>query len=99
MTVYEHRTSLTTASGSVSTFTLPIRGGLIRQLFVKANTANTVFRLNMQDQNNLQRLDYGFHTGTLNETQVAIPVAGRCTFSITNASPDDTFAFYVGVEE
>jgi len=99
MTIYEHRTSLSTSAGQVSTFTLPIEDGLIRQIYVSANTATTVFRLNMKDKKNLQRLDYGFHKGTLNETDLAIPVKGQCTFSITNASPDDTFSFYLGVEE
>jgi len=99
MTIYEHRTSLLTAAGSVSTITLDIRGGLLRQLFVSAATNSTVFRVNMIDKTGYQRLDYGFSTGQVNDTQIAVPVAGRITFNITNASRNDIFTFYAGVEE
>lgn len=99
MTIYERRTSLTASSGSTSTTTLKILGGLCRQIFVQANTSTTVFRVNIQDQNSLQRVDYGFHRGTLNDMNIAIPMAGQMTLSITNASPDDTFQIYVGVQE
>ena len=99
MTIYEHRTSLTTASGSPSTTSLNVRGGLLRHFFVQYNTTTTVFRVNLQDQNSLQRGDYGFHTGTLNDMNISMPIAGRLRIGITNASPDDTFQVYVGVEE
>lgn len=99
MTIYEHKTSLTTASGTVSTITLNIRGGLLRQLYVKANTSTTVFRANIQDEDLDNIMDWGFSTGMLNETDIALPVSGRLTFQITNASPDDIFKVKVKVQE
>ena len=71
----------------------------MRQLFVQANTSTTVFRLNVQDQNDLQRLDYGFHTGMLNDNALTLPCAGRMRISVTNASPNDIFSVYIGVQE
>ena len=99
MNIYEHKTSMLTASGSVSTTTLPIRGGLCRFVYVKANTSTTVFRANLQDEDGDSIVDWGFNTGMLNESGFAIPVSGRHTFQITNASPDDTFKIKIRVEE
>lgn len=99
MTIYEHKTSLSTASGSVSSITLRIPGGLCRMIYVKANTSTTVFRVNLQDEDSDNILDYGFHTGMLVDTNLAVPLRGRNTLQITNASPDDTFKIKVRVEE
>ena len=99
MTIYEHRTSLATTSGSTNTVTLNIRGGIIRQLLVRSGTATTVFRVNMTDASSLTRRNWGFHTNELDE-EMAMPVSGRLTINITNASPStDTFNLYLGVEE
>ena len=99
MTIYEHKTSLTTASGSVSSLTLRIPGGILRQIYVKANTPTTVFRANLQDEDLDNIVDWGFSTGMLNEVGIDIPVSGRLTFQVTNASPDDTFKIKVKVQE
>ena len=99
MTVYEYKTSLTTSSGSVSGITLRIPGGLLRFVYVKANTSTTVFRANFQDEDGDNIIDWGFHTGMLNETGLAIPVTGSNTFQITNASPDDVFRVKIRVQE
>ena len=90
---------MTTSSGSVSTVTLRIQGGLLRFLYVKANTSTTVFRANLQDEDGDNIVDWGFHTGMLNEIGLAIPLTGRNTFQITNASPDDVFKVKIRVEE
>lgn len=99
MTIYEHKTSLTTAAGTVSTITLNIRGGLCRFIYVKANTSSTVFRANLQDEDGDNIMDWGFSTGMLRETGFALPLSGKNTLQITNASPDDTFKVKVKVEE
>jgi hypothetical protein len=69
MTIYEFVTSgIPTAAGSVSSTTLKIQGGLLRQMLVRANTASTVFKVNLSDDNSTTRLNYGFHTGEINDT-------------------------------
>lgn len=99
MTIYEHKTSVATASGMVSTITLPIRGGLCRFVYVKANTSTTVFRVVVNDEDSDNILDYGFHTGMLRDTDIAVPMSGRHTLQITNAAPDDTFKVKIRIEE
>ena len=99
MTIYEFKTSLTVSAGSASTVTLSVRGGILRNVFVKANTSTTVFRFNMQDEDGLSRLDYGFSTGMIND-HLAFPMVNKYTLGITNANPsNDTFAVRLGVEE
>jgi len=90
---------MTTASGSVSSATLKIRGGLLRYLLVRANTSTTVFRTTLVDDNSVTRLNYGFHSGELVDDKISIPVAGSYTIQIQNASPDDTFQIVASVEE
>ena len=98
MTIYQFRASVTTASGSTSTQSLNVRGGICRQIRIIAGTSSTVFFADIQDESNIKVIDYGQQTGELNDL-TTIPMAGRYTVRITNASPDDTFTVYFGVEE
>ncbi len=98
MTIYEHKTTQTAASGSVSSTTLTIPGGLLRSILVRANTSTTVFRFDVGDGVDT-RLNYDYHEGEINETNVNLPVAGDYTCNITNASADDTFRVILTVQE
>ena len=101
MTVYEHTTSMPTASGTVSTASLFIPGGIGRQLLVRANTATTLFRVAIIDGASITRRNWGFHRGELNDTSdnIRLAFAGSYTVQVTNASPDDTFRIILSVEE
>ena len=99
MTIYQHRASVTASSGSTSSDTLNVRGGILRQVLVTANTSTTVFRANLVDANSVTVSNWGFHTGQINDGSITLPVAGRYTLNITNASPDDSFTVLLGVEE
>lgn len=99
MIIYQHRQTVVASSGSTSSLTLKIVGGLCRQLLVTSNTATTVFKVNITDDNDLKIMDYGYYTGTLNDQTLYTPMAGKYSINITNASPDDTFKVYVAVEE
>lgn len=97
--IYEFKTSLTVSGGSASTVTLNVIHGLLRNVFVQANTSTTVFRFNLKDEDNINRQDYGFATGMINDNLIQYPIVGKYTASITNASPNDTFVVRLGIEE
>lgn len=97
--IYEFKTSLTVSGGSASTVTLKVIHGLLRNVYVIANTSTTVFRFNLKDEDGLTRQDYGFSKGMLNDNLIQYPIAGQYTLNITNASPNDTFAVRLGIEE
>lgn len=99
MTIYEYRASLTVASGATSGTSLDVLGGLARQLIIRASSANTTFRANLTDYKGTVRAYWGFHTDELNETNMILPVAGKYTVNITNASQDGPFTVYLGVQE
>ena len=98
MTVYEHRASVTTASGSIGSSTLNMKG-LLRDVLVRANTATTVFRVDLTDSNSVIRLNYAFHTGEMHDDKISFPVQGTYTVNITNASPNDIFTLVLAVQE
>lgn len=98
MTIYKFLKTVTAASGTTSDTSLKVRGGICRQVLVKANTASTTFRCNIADDNGYTVMDYGVQTGEFNDV-TAFPMAGAYTFSVTNASADDTFKIYFAVEE
>ena len=99
MTIYEYRGSLNVASGATSGTTLDILGGLARQFLVRAGSSGTTFRANLTDYKGIVRAYWGFHTDELNETNMRLPVAGRYTINITNASQDGPFNIVLGVQE
>ena len=95
---------MTTASGSVSSTTLKVLGGLCRQMLIRALTSGaTVFKANIEDEDGLRVLDYAYHNGEINDTGASgalpLPMAGEYTINITNASPDDTFQIYAVIQE
>lgn len=77
---------------------LSVIGGLCRQVLIEANTQTTMFMANIVDENLLNVMDYGVQTWKMNDV-TSFPMSGRYTLSITNASPNDTFKVYFGVEE
>jgi len=98
MTIYQFRKTVTTASGSTSSQSLAIPGGICRQVRVIENTSTTVFMASLVDEASFNIMDYGVNTGEFNDV-TAFPMQGKYTFNITNASPDDTFKIYFSVEE
>lgn len=99
MTIYEHRATITASAGSVSSSTLKVPGGLIRQMIVRANTATTVFTVDIVDDKSVTILNYPPHEGEINDWNMSIPMTGQNTLNITNASPDDTFTVLIRVQE
>src|SRR3990167_3766629 len=101
MTAYEHKTTVTAASGSATTSTLYIPAGRGSQLLIRANTATTLFRVDLKDEDGVIRRHWGFHRGELNDTtdNVRFALVGSYAIEITNASPDDTFTVRLSIEE
>jgi len=99
MTIYEFTTSMLISGLSTSTVSLPIRGGLMQQLLIRAATDTTVFRSNLTDDNGIVRVNYGFTTGELNDIGRFFPIVNRYTINITNASRNDTFRILLAVQE
>ena len=99
MTVYEHRTTLTAASGAATGSTLFIPGGIGNQLLVRANTTSTLFRVDLKDENGIIRCHYGFVRGELNDQELRLAMTGSYAIEITNADADDTFTVILSVEE
>ena len=101
--IYRHETSQLTSSGSVSSTTLNIRGGLLRQFLIRAATNTTIFRVDLTESGGIAVLNYGYHTGEINDAGASgalpIPVLGVYNLNITNASPNDTFNIRLLVQE
>ena len=102
--IYKHETSQTTVGGSISSTTLNVRGGLLRQVLVQAQTSlAAIFKVTIAEQGGPNILSYGYHTGELNDTGASgalpLPVLGNYTLTIQNASPNDTFLVRFLVEE
>ena len=104
MNIYRYQTVQSTASGSVSSTTLNVNGGLLRQVLVRSLTSNiAIFQVAIAESGGITILNYGYHTGELNDTgatgALPLPVLGPYTISITNASPDDTFDVRLSIQE
>jgi len=71
----------------------------MRYFLVRANTSTTTFRANIEDENGISRLSYGFHQGEILDNNVTFPVSGEYTVNVTNASVDDVFRIIFSVQE
>ena len=96
--IYEHRATITAQAGSTATTTLNIIHGLVRQIYVISNTSTTTFMVTFTDSSGLIRRKSPVVTGEYSDVTY-IPFTGYCKLSILNASPDDTFKCYAGIEE
>ncbi len=103
MNIYRHETNVTIVAGAISTTTLDIRGGLLRQVILRAGTSSTVFRAAIQESGVVVVLNYGYHTGEIQDTGASgalpLPVMGRYTINITNASRNDSVDVRLLVQE
>ena len=100
MTVYEHKTSIQVSGGSNGTVSLNIAGGIWGFFLVRPNTSTTVFRANVTNKNGDVIRNYAFHRTEIVDDDVDIPISGRCTVNITNASVnDETFRILFSVAE
>lgn len=99
MTIYEAKTTLTVLGGSGNTVTLRIADGIANYLLIRANTASTVFRAHLTDEDSDIRLNYDFHEGEIVDDKLNLLMSGTYTINITNASPNDTFRIKLAVRE
>lgn len=99
MTIYELNTMLTVSGGSNNAVSHRIVGGRLNYLLIRANTASTLFRADLKDDNGTVRLNYDFHEGEIVDNTVNLPVTNGYTIEITNASLDDTFRVIFSVTE
>ena len=68
-------------------------------LLIRSNTASTVFRADLTDEDSIRRLNYDFHEGEIVDDKLNFPITGKYTINITNASPNDTFRIILAVKE
>lgn len=100
MTVYEHKTSIQVSGGSNNTISLRVVGGIWGFFMVRPNTSSTVFRASVSNDNGDVIRSYSFTRTEIVDDAVKIPLSGRCTINITNASvADETFRILFAVAE
>jgi len=101
MSINVHRevpVGVTTINGHWESATTSKLNGLLRHIIVKANSDGTIFDFYMQDTNQVVIFRREDIDGELNE-QVAIPVHDKYSLYIDNATADETFTVYLGVQE
>lgn len=90
--------SVTVSAGIWSGNTQNIIGGVLLHVVVQATTATTTFDFSITDDHSIVIKEWIGNTDELNE-EVSTPVAGKYTLSISNASVDEDFTVYLGIDE
>lgn len=90
--------SVTPSSGSWSANTEKIIGGILLHVVVLATTSDTTFDFSITDEDKIPIKNWTANTGELNE-EVYIPLEGIYTLAIANASVDEVFKVYLGIDE
>jgi len=98
--VYEHKTSIQVSGGSNNTLSLNVIGGIWGFFMVRPNTSTTIFRAHVTNKNGDVIRNYAFTKTEILDDSVKIPLSGKCTINITNASvADETFRILFAVAE
>ena len=91
--------SQTAVSGTWSFNTAKLVSCFLRQILVKAASADTTFRLQLTDEkNNVVYYNDTLATGTLREEK-EVPLKGIYTVEVLNSSADEAFTGFLMVEE
>ena len=90
--------SVTVSAGTWSGNTQNIGGGILLHIVVQATTVTTTFDFSITDSNSIVIKKWTGITDELNE-EVYIPVEGKYTLTISNASADEVFEVYLGIDE
>lgn len=97
---YEHKTSFQVSGGSNNTVSLRVIGGIWGFLMIRPNTSTTVFRANVQNEDDDIIRNYAFTKTEILDDSVKIPVSGRYRITVTNASvANETFRILFAVSE
>ena len=93
-------TDTTWSSGDISKNTDNRLHGVIKQIFVKSDTSDTTFKFKLTNPDGLVVYDDGdYSEGTLNETDVNLPVKGIYTMTIYSSSLEEDFEIMLGMKE
>lgn len=89
--------TVTVSSGAWSGNTQKVMGILLH-VVVQATTATTTFDFSITDEDDIPIRGWEGITDELNE-EVYIPLEGVYTLAIANASADEVFKVYLGIDE
>lgn len=98
MVLYKVETSITASAGAVSVNTLKAIGGLCRQVLIYSTNTDTTFNVQLIDEKSRPARDWVDNTYMVNDLDT-FPVQGIYTISITNASADEAFTVFLGIQE
>jgi hypothetical protein len=97
MLIHKERLTGSTSSGTLALTTARFSGVRCVQIFCKPATAATTYDIKLTDKDDAVFEELGVE-GTLNR-EVRLPLAGTYTVTISNASSDEAFVFFLGLEE
>jgi len=96
--IHKSQFSLTPSSGSASGNTSQFLNGLLREVLAKPLTGTTQYDLTITSPEGLTIFQATSQVGDLAD-EIAIPVRGVHTVSITNATVDELFIINLVVDE
>lgn len=97
MVINEQHGSTTTLSGSASE-NLLYNHSEIRQIYVEATTSSTTFDVTITNNQGIDVYVSNNNTGKVTEN-AAMPMRGNGTLTISNASADEGFNYYISAME
>lgn len=88
----------TTPVSGTASFTLHVRKGHIKQIYLEATTSTTTFDFKLVDSEDDEVYLTEDETGVLNE-RLSLPTFTALTATISNASVDEAFTYHFALEE
>ena len=98
ISIHDQTETLTAASGSAST-TLRIGKGLINQLIVTPTTSSTTYDLKITNQMGIDVYEETDIEGENCQDDLNIAMSQNATLTISNASVDEDFVYYISLIE
>ena len=96
--IHDQKESFTTASGTAND-TLMIQGGILNQVILSPTTGTTTYDVSITNQRGVVVYDLDNITGDLLDSDIGIAMSQNATLTVSNASADEVFTYYVSLVE
>ena len=96
--IHDQKETITASAGTANA-TLLIQGGILNQVIISPTTNTTTYDVEITNQRGVINYSLNDVSGDLLDSDIGIAMSQNATLTISNASVDEDFVYYVSLIE